>query len=485
MYSFKLAFKNIASRKSSLVIIFFIAFAIALLFVSNAIFDGTDSGVKSTFIKSFTGDIVIRPKVDFPLSLFGDETPSTGKFSEIPTLTPYIDVSDYVESLGVIGDCLPQLSGRAAIHIKGEKIVTLFFGVQSDSYLKMMSSIKVVEGKPFSSDEKGLMLNRATVENIKEETGCEVHVGDNIQIISSSGIAYSVRSLKLTGIFDYGVKNQTLNQIALISPDVLRDMMGITDFSEDNASIDSSHTDLISGDGSIDDLFSDSGDFTSEEADDNVKELLDSAPSSEEASQISLESTAWSFIVCSLKPGVKEKKVLADMNRHFKEKGWPVQAVNWRTAAGGTVYLIFYIRIIFNIGVILVLATGFIVVNNTLVISSLSRVCETGTMRALGAGRTFVIRQYFFETAILTVSAGIVGCLLGLGMNEIVSGLHIHISNDYLAQMFGGETLVTVITLGNLGKCFGLSLVLAVIGCMYPIHVALDSSPVEAMRGQM
>ena len=87
MYALRLALKNVISRKSSLVIILFISFAIALLFVSNAVFDGTDHGLERTFINSFTGNIVLRPKVDFPLSLFGDETPVTGKLSEIPTLT--------------------------------------------------------------------------------------------------------------------------------------------------------------------------------------------------------------------------------------------------------------------------------------------------------------------------------------------------------------------------------------------------------------
>ncbi len=83
-----LAFKNIISKKSSFVIIFFIAFAVMLLVITNAVFDSTEQGVQETFVSSFTGDIVIRPEYKSPLSLFGDETPVTGSLTKLPNLIP-------------------------------------------------------------------------------------------------------------------------------------------------------------------------------------------------------------------------------------------------------------------------------------------------------------------------------------------------------------------------------------------------------------
>ena len=61
-YTLKLAFKNIFSRKSSFVIVLFITFAITMFIVVNAIFDGTDNGIKTVFMDSFTGDLIIREK---------------------------------------------------------------------------------------------------------------------------------------------------------------------------------------------------------------------------------------------------------------------------------------------------------------------------------------------------------------------------------------------------------------------------------------
>ena len=57
-----LALKNIITKKSSYVIILFIAFAVMMLVVTNAVFDSTEKGVQETFVSSFTGDVVIRPK---------------------------------------------------------------------------------------------------------------------------------------------------------------------------------------------------------------------------------------------------------------------------------------------------------------------------------------------------------------------------------------------------------------------------------------
>ena len=55
----------------------------------------------------------------------------------------------------------------------------------------------------------------------------------------------------------------------------------------------------------------------------------------------------------------------------------------------------------------------------------------------------------------------------------------------YLSQLFGGDTLTAVITGTNLLRCMALSVLLAFIGWLYPVHVALESNPIVAMRGQI
>lgn len=504
MYALRLALKNVISRKSSLVIILFISFAIALLFVSNAVFDGTDHGLERTFINSFTGNIVLRPKVDFPLSLFGDETPVTGKLSEIPTLVPYAKIKEAALDVEGVRAIVPQITGYAAVNVNDKRVPISLFGVPGEQYTTLMSSIKIVEGRVFKDGEAGLLLNTDALARINKAAGVNLGIGSDIQLLNGDGVSFSIRSVPLLGIYTYDSQNPTLSGIALISPQTLRDLIGMQDFS-DSVEIDESQINLIEEDSSIDDLFGDSQDFDGEEAIDGPvlaggasaagvgaasgdgagdASSEDSGASGENAA-LQAESSVWSYLICMTDASANEGKIIKQLNKVFKENEWAVQAVNWRDAAGGSVYISFYLRIIFNIGIVLILLTGFIVVNNTLTVSSISRIGETGTIRALGAKRGFVIREFLCETSLLTITSGIIGCLLGCLFTFMLQKAHIGISNTYLAQLFGGKTLTAAITASNAIQNLALSVVLAVVGCVYPVRVALRATPVEAMRRQV
>lgn len=504
MYALRLALKNVISRKSSLVIILFISFAIALLFVSNAVFDGTDHGLERTFINSFTGNIVLRPKVDFPLSLFGDETPVTGKLSEIPTLVPYAKIKEAALDVEGVRAIVPQITGYAAVNVNDKRVPISLFGVPGEQYTTLMSSIKIVEGRVFKDGEAGLLLNTDALARINKTAGVKLGIGSDIQLLNGDGVSFSIRSVPLLGIYTYDSQNPTLSGIALISPQTLRDLIGMQDFS-DSVEIDESQINLIEEDSSIDDLFGDSQDFDGEEAIDGPvlaggasaagvgaasgdgagdASSEDSGASGENVA-LQAESSVWSYLICMTDASANEGKIIKQLNKVFKENEWAVQAVNWRDAAGGSVYISFYLRIIFNIGIVLILLTGFIVVNNTLTVSSISRIGETGTIRALGAKRGFVIREFLCETSLLTITSGIIGCLLGCLFTFMLQKAHIGISNTYLAQLFGGKTLTAAITASNSIQNLALSVVLAVVGCVYPVRVALRATPVEAMRRQV
>ncbi len=510
MYALRLALKNVISRKSSLVIILFISFAIALLFVSNAVFDGTDHGLERTFINSFTGNIVLRPKVDFPLSLFGDETPVTGKLSEIPTLVPYAKIKEAALDVEGVRAIVPQITGYAAVNVNDKRVPISLFGVPGEQYTALMSSIKIVEGRVFKDGEAGLLLNTDALARINKAAGVKLGIGSDIQLLNGDGVSFSIRSVPLLGIYTYDSQNPTLSGIALLSPQTLRDLIGMQDFS-DSVEIEESQINLIEDDSSIDDLFGNSQDFDGEEAIDGpVLAGGDSAAgvgaasgdgagdafavgaaasgdsgSAGENVALQAESSVWSYLICMTDASANEGKIIKQLNKVFKENEWAVQAVNWRDAAGGSVYISFYLRIIFNIGIVLILLTGFIVVNNTLTVSSISRIGETGTIRALGAKRGFVIKEFLCETSLLTITSGIIGCLLGCLFTFMLQKAHIGISNTYLAQLFGGKTLSAAITASNAIQNLALSVILAVVGCVYPVRVALRATPVEAMRRQV
>ncbi|MCF0242578.1 MAG: FtsX-like permease family protein [Treponema sp.] len=481
--AFLLAFKNIVSRKSSYAIILFIAFSISLLVVSNAFFDGTGKGIEKTFVSSFTGDVVIRPKVNFPLSLLGDETPATGAFSEIPQLIPYTKIFSTVESFKNSGiECVvPQLSGQTVINTGSTHTPCVVFGVEAEDYLRVMDGINLKEGTSYSSFEKGILMSSKMISKISESSGYEYKVGDTVQLLCGNGISYSLRAVTLTGIYEYSVPNEVLDRICLISPQVLRELKGISATSEDNTLISENQNDLISDFGgdvfNLDDLF---GEFTDEE---NVVEteyeITENTPTlTQEIDSV----TSWNYLVCKLKPGVSAKRVSKKLNKEFKKNGYEVQAVTWRSAAGLSAMYLYWIHNIFTAGILVLLAVGFIIVNNTLTVSALDRIHETGTLRAVGAEKKFIRLQFASETFMLTITAGIIGFLIGLLWNWILNKLHITFSNTYLIQLFGGSVLQTEITFSNFIKCMALSVALGFIGWIYPVKVSMEVSPVQAMQ---
>lgn len=495
MFTLKFAFKNIISRKSSIVIVLFVAFSIAILVMANAVFDGTRSGVEKTFSDNFTGDVVIRPLAQFPMSLFGDETPITGEFSELPQIIPYLDVFEYVQKSPFVEKAVPQITGQAVLRVGDKNVMGYFFGIEGEPYVNLMEGIKIVEGEPFSSDEDALMLSTNIVAQINEECGVRVQVGDQIQMASFTGTSYALRVARLSAVYEYSVHNDLQDKIILVSPAILRTLIGLGSTEIDPALFTNENSGLLETveSGSIDDLFGGASDFDvddfffndeilSEENLKNADEISNENSALSETAPDENEETIWNYIVCSVPEGVSPKQAIRKLNRAFEKFEWQVEAVNWRAAAGMAAQYIYWIRLVFNIGLLVIIATGYIIVNNTLVIAALDRTKETGALRAIGASRRFVATEYLLETLMLTIVAGILGCVIGVIGNSILSGGAITFTNPYLIQLFGGETLSTAVSASNIFWGMALSLVLAFVAWIYPVQIALGTSPVVAME---
>lgn len=485
MFAFRFALRNVLSRRSSAVIILFIAFTLALLVVSNAIFDGTDSGMEHTYVNSFTGNIVVCPKSEFPLSLFGDETPVTGELSEIPLLIPFSEVNELVRGTEGITSVIPQITGVAVMDINEENIPLSLFGVIGDEYMADMSGIQMVSGRPYTAGERGLMLSETSLALIEEDAETELHVGDTVKLVMTDGASFTIRAIPITGIYRYEVRNYTLDKIALIDPETLRGLMGVQDTTDD-IELDEEVKNLLerSNEGNFDDIFADAEDSVVTEGEElDIPALLQQDDDGQELD--AAQNNTWSYLICRTDKRLSAKKMIKALNAEFKKRDWPVQAINWRTAAGGSVVYVFYLRIIMTVGIILILLTGFIVINNTLTISALGRVCETGTLRAIGATQRFIALQFLSETSLLTISAGALGCLIGCAISTLINRAGIQLNNSLLVQLFGGNSINAVLTARNILRCMGISVVLAFLGWIYPVHVAMESNPIVAMRGQV
>lgn len=475
---FKLAFKNILSRRSSVVIIIFMSFAATLLVVSNAIFDSTEKGVQNSFTASFTGDFVVRPLSDVPLSLFGDETPVTGELTTIEKVVPYQSICDVISSTPGIQGFVSQVSGIAMMEHGNKRKTMSLFGVPSKQYLSLMSGLRIVDGGGYGPQDKGMMISDKVAEEL------DVEVGSVVQFTIADGTAFRISAATVTGIYTYESPNTIFQRFVLVDPDIVRGVMDIADsYSLDDGDIDAAKQNLLADDLDFDALFSAGDvdvifeDVETSNVDSQTQEPV------EEIEMGQADSTAWNFIICRLDSGVRPEHVIRALNKEFTARQWPVEVVNWRHAAGSTALYLYWMRLIFNIGILIVMGAGFIVVNNTLVVNVLDRTREIGTMRALGASSLFVSLQCMVETVTMTLVSGVIGCVVGVLVSSAVTGMKITFTNTFLMQLFGESALVVRVSIGNVTGIMFLMLCLGVLGWVYPVITTLKVHPIEAIQG--
>ncbi len=479
----KLALKNVVSRKSSLVIILFITFAVCLFCVANAVFDSTEQGVQTNYVASFTGDFIIRPKSKFQQSLFGDETPVTGELTTLDTIVPYEKITAALEAMPEIAGTTGQISGAAMVERSdgANRSPSYVFGVEGQPYISLMQSIHILRGQPYEYGQRGAMLCKQMADKLG------VDVGSSIQFIVSDGPNYKIRAADVTAIFEYEIYNEIFGRFVIADPITIRSLLGINEvFSTDSYDLSEEATNLFSENNDFsdfDDLFADASDFDQaliqEEKAAEEESLL---PDSEPAKTLS-ESTSWNYVLVRLKEGQNTKRVMRKVSRLFRKNGWPVQVADWRHAAGSTALYLFWMRKIFNIGIIIVLTAGFIIVNNTLVINILDRTREIGTLRAIGAKKRFISLQCMTENLIMTITSGILGVIAGNICTHFINKAHIVLHNSFLVQLFGADAISVHVTGGNILKLFILVLALALLGWIYPVINALKVSPVDAISG--
>jgi putative ABC transport system permease protein len=117
------------------------------------------------------------------------------------------------------------------------------------------------------------------------------------------------------------------------------------------------------------------------------------------------------------------------------------------------------------------LCLGGIGVMNIMLVSVTERTREIGTRKAIGATKRDIVRQFFAESAMLTIVSGILGLAVGVGTCAAVEMLPL--------PDFVPHPIVSWISI--VASILTLSLITVTAG-MYPAQRAADMTPVESLR---
>jgi ABC-type antimicrobial peptide transport system permease subunit len=122
------------------------------------------------------------------------------------------------------------------------------------------------------------------------------------------------------------------------------------------------------------------------------------------------------------------------------------------------------------------------IINNAIMMTTLERTREIGTLRAIGAQKVFVLRMFFVETLTVGVLASFAGSLLAVALVSFLSVRGIAAPSDFVSFLFGGPRLYPQVS-GVVAILAPLSVaLLALVFTLYPAFMASRISPAAAMQ---
>ena len=148
------------------------------------------------------------------------------------------------------------------------------------------------------------------------------------------------------------------------------------------------------------------------------------------------------------------------------------------------VEIVLVVRGVLYAGVGFLFLVALVVINNSMLMSTLERTVEIGTMRAMGAQRGFVLRMILFETVVLSLLFGGGGVTLGAGLMTYLNSAGIAAWNETTRFLFAGPRLYPELTVTHLISAVTVILVVAVGSTLYPAMLATRITPREAMAGK-
>ena len=478
----KIAFRNICrNTRKTILLGTLIALGMAFLFFANAVFESADQGVRTSFVGSLTGDVVMGAESETPFSLFGNEIPVIDDYEVIPSIPGYADISEDFDSLDYAQAYTPVVSGAAGVEIGDYRGSAAVFGIVPESYFTVCKDISVVAGNPADIAQGGIFLCQPMVNDVEKKLGRPLEKGEEIKLSLYSNGSFKLRKGTYAGCHRYINQTAPFDAIILADPTIVR---GLIDYTAGNLVADDggkSSEPAAADDFDLDTLFAESEDTEKAQDEgfslDRIESILADTTERDALAQVS--SSAWSFVLFKAEDG-RERQLKRELAVMARENRWNVEIKSWRKGAGLSAQMVFALKAAFNVGILFIIIGAVLVIVNALVISVLERSYEIGTMRGIGAGKPFISALFIAESMMLTLAAATIGIIIGAVAAALFSG-GIALHNDLLITMFGGDVLRPVVTFKNILLHFAGAALVGALSWIYPVSLAVKIQPVTIM----
>ena len=502
----KLALRNLKEHKSkTLIISMFILFGVAIVVMGNSFLESVNRGLEKDFRANVTGDLTITviPEKGTTIDVFGvnstniadmtGETPKVGAIADLERIEEILAETDGIKKQSKMISAQVILSKDAEMDFSvlndDEKDVgvmdlpiSMLFAGEDGSFWELFPDLKMIEGRYPEPGTNEIIVDTRVMEGFKKAWDQELYVGDDVLMASMDGI---LREAKVVGLFKPANEYTAMFQSVYCEPALARAFADLTyanSFSQElpdsvDLSISAMSEDDFFGDddffGEIDDdsqILGSSDDFDSILGDTTLRDQLNQT-----------DDGSWQYIVAKLDNPHADKKIVAALNKRFKEEGLNAQAMDWKKAALSYSGTVEGIGFIFNLLIIILAVVVFIIIMNTMVVSVIERTSEIGTMRAIGAEKKFVKKLFYSEAVILTSLSAVAGIIFAFICMLIFNSFNIALTNSIAKMILGGGLLHFSPTPAIILTTILVALAGSVLSNMYPVKSALRITPIKAL----
>lgn len=185
-----------------------------------------------------------------------------------------------------------------------------------------------------------------------------------------------------------------------------------------------------------------------------------------------------------LKDPSKLAETQAEIEAINAQKKLGLQVVDWETASGIVGQFVILVRIVLFIAITIIFLVALVIINNSMIMATMERVSEIGTMRAIGAQGSFVLWLFMTETFILGLVAGLLGAGAAWGLIAFLGAVGIPAEGDALTFLFSGPKLFPAIRLSNVLGGLVSILFVSAVAAFFPSLIATKVKPAVAMQAK-
>jgi ABC-type lipoprotein release transport system permease subunit len=176
------------------------------------------------------------------------------------------------------------------------------------------------------------------------------------------------------------------------------------------------------------------------------------------------------------------RETIPAIEKQGAQDGLKLKAISWQESAGLVGNFINLARGVLTVAILIIFTVALVIINNALVMATLERVREIGTLRAIGAQRSFILFMLVVEAIVIGLLFGGFGALVGAGVVKLIGAVGIAAKSDVQFFFFSGPRLRPFLNVGSVVAAFVIVIFVATISSLYPAWLAMRVTPRQAMQ---